>query len=548
VNGAALEAADVVEEQDDPPGSRRNVLDRAPRLAAIVFGVLEAIALAFFLYVGREQWFFHDEWKVLVTPDGIGLNHALEPFNGHWITLPRVVYRLWFSVFGLNSYVPYQLVAILLQLAAAALLRVAMRRSGVSPWIATTAAGVFLFFGSGDQDIIRAFQMTFTGALVLGLVHLLLADHDGGIRRADWIGLIAGLGALMCSGVGVTMLVVTGVAVWLRRGWKLALFHTVPLAAIFGVWYVSFAEGSVPVSGASLRGKLAFVFHALTDAFHALGSSGVVAVLLGALLAVGLVLAARGRSVAQVREQMSLPIALLVGAGVFAGLTAWSRTGVAAGTTTGRYLHIIAALSVTALAVAADAVVRRKAVLAPFVVLLLVAGLPHNVEISWNQDVDGRGQRPDQALFTAFPNVDEVRDAPDWVRPDPQSAPQVTLGWLRQVVAQGRLPAQQDIPADVVEGVVFRASLQLGAGPPVPAGCPALRSRQVVHFEQGDRLPFTGAIQLRLSGVRGTDFNRVEFDGTTNSVVLALRGPVDAMVIPDAGGPSPRVCPVQHTG
>ena len=66
-------------------------------------------------------------------------------------------------MFGIRSYVPYQLLVILLHLAAAVLLRVVMRRAGVRPWIATLTAGVFVFFGAGAENILIAFQITFVG-------------------------------------------------------------------------------------------------------------------------------------------------------------------------------------------------------------------------------------------------------------------------------------------------------------------------------------------------------------------------------------------------
>ena len=37
---------------------------------------------------------------------------------------------------------------------------------------------------AGAQDILWAFKITFTGALVFGLVQLLLADDDGPVRKA----------------------------------------------------------------------------------------------------------------------------------------------------------------------------------------------------------------------------------------------------------------------------------------------------------------------------------------------------------------------------
>lgn len=93
-----------------------------------------------------------------------------------------------YSVFGLREYWPYQLIVISLHLTVAVLLRVVMRRAGVGPWLATICAGVFVLFGPGEDNILWAFQIGFAGALVLGIVQLLLADHDGPFNRRDWAG------------------------------------------------------------------------------------------------------------------------------------------------------------------------------------------------------------------------------------------------------------------------------------------------------------------------------------------------------------------------
>ena len=128
--------------------------------------------------LARTQWFFADEWEFL-SARGVNVHDLLRAHYGHWVAVPVVVYRALWEVVGLRSYLPYAGLAIALHLVAAALLWVVMRRAGVSPWIATVAASVFALFGAGAQDVLWAFQITFSLALVLGLVHLLLADHDG---------------------------------------------------------------------------------------------------------------------------------------------------------------------------------------------------------------------------------------------------------------------------------------------------------------------------------------------------------------------------------
>ena len=201
--------------------------------------------VAFFVYVAisRPMWFFLDEWDFLAGRTGGNLGDLFRAHNEHWVTLPVLVYRALWWLFGLNSYRPYQLVIVVLHLTAALLVRAVMRRVGVRPWTATVVASILVFFGSGYQNIVLPFQMSLVGSLVFGLGHLLLADHDGPFDRRDFFGLAAGCAALMCSGVGVAMVIAVGVAVLISRGWRVALLHTVPLAAVYLVWFAIIGHG-----------------------------------------------------------------------------------------------------------------------------------------------------------------------------------------------------------------------------------------------------------------------------------------------------------------
>jgi hypothetical protein len=174
--------------------------------------------------LGHYRWFYLDEWDFLAVRDGGSVNDLLRPHNEHWSTLPILVYR------AVARGWPPQLHAVLaliitLHLTAAVLLRIVMRRAGVSPWIATSAAAVFVLFGAGSVNIWWAFQIGFVASLVLGLTQLLLADHDGSIDRRDRLGLLAGSAGLLCSGVAVTMVLVVGIATLARRNWRAAVFH-----------------------------------------------------------------------------------------------------------------------------------------------------------------------------------------------------------------------------------------------------------------------------------------------------------------------------------
>ena len=134
---------------DKPETARRF---NARRLAVWAFAAYVTIALPLVLLrLGSFRWFLGDDWFFLAGRDA-SLHDVLEPFNSQWDGLPLLAYRGLWSMFGLRTYVPYQATCLTLHLVAAALLRVVMRRAGVRPWIATTAAAMFVLFGPGGGE------------------------------------------------------------------------------------------------------------------------------------------------------------------------------------------------------------------------------------------------------------------------------------------------------------------------------------------------------------------------------------------------------------
>src|SRR5262245_23625838 len=53
-----------------------------------------AAALPLLLWWGRDQWFFLDEWEFLVNRRAGDISSLFEPHNGHWVTVPLILYRI----------------------------------------------------------------------------------------------------------------------------------------------------------------------------------------------------------------------------------------------------------------------------------------------------------------------------------------------------------------------------------------------------------------------------------------------------------------------
>lgn len=450
--------------------------DRAVRWASWAFVAYLAVSLPLLMWLGSYRWFFGDEWSFLadrsVTVDGLFAPHNQQ----HWVSFPVLVYRGLYSLVGLRAYWPYQLVVVVLHLATAALLRVIMRRAGVHPWIATLAAGSFVLLGAAEDNILWAFQITFVGSLVAGLGQIVLADHDGPIDRRDWFGLGAGLLALMTSGQAPSLIIGTGIVCLLRRRWWPAAFHTVPLGALYLVW-VQLEDVSTMyrVEGYpfTFSAYVTWMREAALGLFTAVGHWGVLGAVLAVVLVCGTVLAWRSEGTASFVGRAGVPLVLVVVCLLSMSTAAPSRFFLGDDASrAGRYIGVMAALTLPLLAVAADALARRWPRALPAVCALLLLPIPFNAT-QFGTD----GLLTDEYFQAARRYVSGLADlpiaaaVPDWVEPNDQivGQPDMTIGWLRGAESEGTLPDEE--PLDILQRAMAPLHLGVAIDPrPLPTG------------------------------------------------------------------------------
>jgi hypothetical protein len=487
-----------------------------PAATVLLVGLIVAFPLLLFVF-GTSQWFYLDDWDFVSARHATSAADLLRPHNENLSTLPILFYRAVFTLVRLHSYWPYQVAVVLAHLAAVALLWAVMRRSGVNQWVATLVAGLLILFGSGYQDIIWAFQIGFTGALAFGLGQLLLADHDGPLDRRDAFGLAMGVCALLCSGVGVTMVVAVGVACLLRRGWRAAAFHTVPLGVGYLVWSAlahpdgpvnPFHRSHTYVAGQVIRWDLDSLRYSFVDLAHWSG----VAVVLGVGLVLGLAVAwiPLGR---HLRRRQSMVIGCMVGAVVFASISGVGRWffGIAYSQSS-RYVYLVVALILPALAVAADALIQRWRWSTPLVVLALLAGVPANVAAFDKSDEVPGYARAAPEKYLALSQSALASRVPPAVQPDPLASPDLTAGWLAQAGRHGWLP-QVAVSADAAADADLHLSLiQQRMAWPSTGQCQAVPRSIDLHLRRGSTLwqpapPTTRTALLPSFSVRsiGTD-------------------------------------------
>ena len=441
----------------------------------VLFIAIEATGLPLLLWYGRGGWFVFDEWDLLAERTGGNLGDLFRPHYQHWLTLPIIAFRLTWQLFGIRTYVPYQVLSIVTHLAAVALLYVIMRRARIAPWLATVYAGVLVFFGTGANNILYGFLIAFVGAFVFGMVQLILADHDGPIDRRDRIGLLFGLCGLMCSGIAVSMVIVVGLAALIRRGWRAALFHTAPLGAVYVLWLAIIGRKQnqhLPLKHPTVSEVIRFVAVGLRATFGGLGQLPGVGLALALVLLVGLPIAFTQLGRDAFRKRAAAPIALLIGAVVSLFISGTGRAGhallIGSGgpeyARQGRYVYLAAAMVLPALAFASNALLRRWRTLGVILLVLPLLGVPGNLQKFNDFRRSYKQLAGVREKILIAPRIPLAGQLPRSVQPDGFDAPGLTLGWLIDGVRSGRVPAPRSATAQDVATVTLQLALTRTAG------------------------------------------------------------------------------------
>jgi hypothetical protein len=508
-------------------------------LAGLVILLVGAAPLL--LWFGRAQSFFLDEWVFLVDRELTDLDGLLQPHNGHWVTVPFVAYRVNFQLFGIRSYVPYQVLVVLAHLGVAFLLWLVARRLGARPSIAAVAAAVFAFLGSGADNIWFAFQVSLDLSILCGLAHLLLADHDGPLDGRDVAGIVLGVVGLMSSAIGVPMVAGVGLSVLLRRGWRIAAVHVGVPALVYLTWYVLYGGTGNDVftfRPAALR----FAWRMVHSAFVGLGQNRIVAVLIGALAVAGLAAALRRARVPAGRAAAALPVALVACCVLFTTLTGVSRAGVTAANQAeaGRYRYVVVALLLPLVALGGEALARRARFLVLVPIALLALGVPGNLDLLRDGPARFAAGNPD--LYRAAAHSDLIDQVPARFRLDEGFVGiGPTVAWLRRGVETDRIPAPgPGVPASVRLTADGRLALRQQREDEGLDPCARRRETVRARLERGDRLAFSGTVVVTV--VHGRDRSSpFSYDGGTRSAIAAVAGPIDVLVTGPLGGP-PTVC------
>jgi hypothetical protein len=500
---AAASADRAVDADPADSGARRPA-------ASLGYWAAHLVSLAagglFLLKLDHWGWFWFDDWDFVQDR---GLVHSQlglwAPHNDHWSTLPILAYRALLTTFGMGSYLPFLILLTILHLALAHVLWRLSMRVGASPLVATALVTVFVFLGAGAQNMVWAFQIGFVGSVLFGWLWAWAADHDGGFGLRDAAAWALGLASLMCSGIGVPMLMVVAVAVALRRGVRAAaLAVSAPLLA-FAVWYVLYGRQAVrqaPIDKSTLLAVGTYTFNGIENAFSTtVGFAGAGAVL-AVLLVYGLLRRDRSPGAGPSDAIARAGTAGVVLTYAFIGI---GRSGLGVGEVDRtRYVYIAIALVLPAAALLLTACLGpgRGPLLVLGLIIAIVFAVNVNALVIAARDGNAKALPAKQQILAAY----DLANNGSFVFPDAPTVsyagPAPSIAGLRQFRRSGWLgaPTYRVFPRFLLAA---KARLQVGvlpSGTAAPATVPAV----ITHIAELSLVPAgPGCVTATSTGPNG---------------------------------------------
>lgn len=302
---------------------------RGHRLAwPLAVAAVVVAEVAMLLYSGRHQFFFYDEWRLIVErvvpdPNGLGgwFQQLFRPDGEHVIGVPLTVFVLVTRLFGIDTYWPFIVLNIVVRVATLWFADDIARRLGARRAARFWLLVVIGFFGQGHESLFGQSLIFagFTLVFCLAAIRVAVIAHQSPERSEWWAG---GWSALLLTlavfSSSYAFPAVVGVAVLyaLMSRWRAAaLSFVVPpvafvlIRAVAGGAYSQqqpLSIGRVPVYIDYIQAGTGAVGEALTG-LDGLGFASFV------LLLVVIVLIGRRDSVVQFSLVMAATVVLFFG-------------------------------------------------------------------------------------------------------------------------------------------------------------------------------------------------------------------------------------------
>src|SRR5260370_1103825 len=233
-----------------------------PSVGDGVFAVGLATLMGYAAWLGRDVWFFSDDW------DFIAFHHTgdyLTPYNSHLWLFPLAIFHTLYVTVGLGSYPPYRVVR-LVAYAPLGISLFAYARQRVQPLYAALAALSVVWFSTAQFNVLFPLLINFSVPLMATIGIWMLLDRDAG--RGD---LVAGgflAVALASNSVGLITFGVVAVELLLRRA---PLRRWVPFVVPVGLWLIWYFSYRTTFKGPGGVGSvLRYALHYIQATFAAL--------------------------------------------------------------------------------------------------------------------------------------------------------------------------------------------------------------------------------------------------------------------------------------
>lgn len=304
-------------------------VSRSPTAPLVGLAVAIVAFLVLNLWARQHNYFFYDEYDLVLHR--YSLHDLLEPTNGHPVIMWLPIYYLMRPIFGLDSALPYEVVGMLMMVAASCVL-FAYLASRAGRWIALTGTVLLLFLGTGADLLFWSFQLAFAGSVGAGLAAL-LALSSGRRHRDLWAVLLLVASTFFLS-VGLAFVVAAAAAALIETGlrpFRPALTRlarvTGPALVLFAIWYLAYGHDSPDrASLDNLIGTPVFVLQGIGASLSYL--TGVAATPASArALSWGVPLSVALIGLAVWRSVSGPPLSAAIWIGVAGGLTFWALTG-----------------------------------------------------------------------------------------------------------------------------------------------------------------------------------------------------------------------------
>ena len=166
----------------------------------LAFGSIIVAEIVMLLWVGRKEWYFFDEWRLVVErvvphPNGFFAEFKLlfKPDGEHVIGIPLTFFVILVRWFGLDNYWPFIFVNILVRIATLLLVDEVCRRIGARRIVRLLAVACIAFFGEGYESLFAQSVMFAGFTLIFALLGIRqslkteISDRRAGITSAVWL-------------------------------------------------------------------------------------------------------------------------------------------------------------------------------------------------------------------------------------------------------------------------------------------------------------------------------------------------------------------------